>query len=323
MLAAIEVAVAADGLTLAPRVQPGRPIALGRGSSCDVVLTDPFVDWVHALVWTDGVRLWVQDLGSSNGTFVGEERLTEITSLGTDGELRLGPNVDLRLRLRADAQPPALALEATELGVRYPLRGDSFVLGDTPEADVRLVDSEVAVLRIGAQGGLRLLRGGAYEELDVGGVFSAGGQKFRVVRQEETQTPTLRSGGNSAPIELRCSLDGPTGPMAEVTDLTTGQCHRVRSENRVVLLYLLGRRLVADRDCGVPFAERGWLSDADVTAGIWGRSARYQDGNTLHVLLHRLRSELRKGGVDPTFLVKERRHLRANVQLVRLLDRAR
>jgi hypothetical protein len=48
---------------------------LGAGADNDIVLSDPFISSQHvSMVW-DGVEWWVKDLGSKNGTFIGEVRL--------------------------------------------------------------------------------------------------------------------------------------------------------------------------------------------------------------------------------------------------------
>ncbi len=48
---------------------------LGAGADNDIVLSDPFISSRHARMVWDGVEWWVEDLGSKNGTFIGEVRL--------------------------------------------------------------------------------------------------------------------------------------------------------------------------------------------------------------------------------------------------------
>jgi hypothetical protein len=64
---------------------------LGRDADNHVVLDDERVSHHHALITVrDGVY-WLEDLGSTNGTFVGEERRVMAAHPLTDGEvLRLG-----------------------------------------------------------------------------------------------------------------------------------------------------------------------------------------------------------------------------------------
>ena len=81
----------------------GNAMVLGRDPQCDHVLDYPMVSWRHARITRDGASLFVEDLNSSNGTFVNGERIRERTAvkpgdvvglgsyrflLGTDGNFR-------------------------------------------------------------------------------------------------------------------------------------------------------------------------------------------------------------------------------------------
>jgi hypothetical protein len=75
----------------------GAPVTFGRGSECTVPLSDEYVSTQHArLLYHDG--LWyVEDLGSTNGTYLGNERLTRSIQVGARTRIRLGKTV-LELR---------------------------------------------------------------------------------------------------------------------------------------------------------------------------------------------------------------------------------
>lgn len=88
---------------------PGRSVALfegelnvGRSRGCGIVLADPCISRVHALVTIRAGRVFVQDLRSSNGTFVNGERILEERELGEGDRLAIG-NFDLVLRAGAPA----------------------------------------------------------------------------------------------------------------------------------------------------------------------------------------------------------------------------
>jgi len=75
----------------APRRVPmsGRPIRIGRGPECELVLRDSGVSRRHArLSARDGVLI-LTDLGSTNGTMVNGHRITEV-ALGAGDRIELG-----------------------------------------------------------------------------------------------------------------------------------------------------------------------------------------------------------------------------------------
>ncbi len=53
-----------------------RPLKIGRRTGNDIVLPDPYVSGTHALIEIVGDEVRITDLGSTNGTFLGEVRLT-------------------------------------------------------------------------------------------------------------------------------------------------------------------------------------------------------------------------------------------------------
>src|SRR5712691_7987 len=59
----------------------GAAMELGRDPQSDCVLDYPMVSWRHARITRDGASLFVEDLKSSNGTFVNGERIRERTAV--------------------------------------------------------------------------------------------------------------------------------------------------------------------------------------------------------------------------------------------------
>ncbi len=68
----------------------GQGLRIGRDPVCDLMVDDPRVSRIHATVWSDpGGTVVLEDLGSTNGTFVGDDRVTGCRVIG-DVRLALG-----------------------------------------------------------------------------------------------------------------------------------------------------------------------------------------------------------------------------------------
>jgi pSer/pThr/pTyr-binding forkhead associated (FHA) protein len=69
-------------------------LTVGRGGGCGVVLPDDqFVSTVHARLFRRGDDLFVEDLGSRNGTFVNGERIQAPTRLRRGDRVQFGETV--------------------------------------------------------------------------------------------------------------------------------------------------------------------------------------------------------------------------------------
>jgi pSer/pThr/pTyr-binding forkhead associated (FHA) protein len=69
-------------------------LSVGRAGGCGVVLVeDTFVSQVHARVFRRGRQMYVEDLGSRNGTFVDGERITEPTRINRGTRVQFGQTV--------------------------------------------------------------------------------------------------------------------------------------------------------------------------------------------------------------------------------------
>jgi hypothetical protein len=67
---------------------------LGRGGGCTVPLAfDTFVSTVHARAMDRDGTLWVEDLGSRNGTFVNGEQVHEATRVTKGSRVQVGETV--------------------------------------------------------------------------------------------------------------------------------------------------------------------------------------------------------------------------------------
>jgi pSer/pThr/pTyr-binding forkhead associated (FHA) protein len=63
---------------------------VGRDSGNDIVLDDEQVSARHARIWCTGEEFWVEDLESTNGTYVNGQRIGGATRLQAGDLLKLG-----------------------------------------------------------------------------------------------------------------------------------------------------------------------------------------------------------------------------------------
>ncbi len=111
----VEVTVAMRGTT----------IVLGRDPNCDHVLDYPMVSWRHAKIDRNGTSLFVEDLKSSNGTFVNGQRISDRTAVKPGDVVGLG---SYRFVLTGDGSfrkrdsRGDLTLEARDIRVEVPGR---------------------------------------------------------------------------------------------------------------------------------------------------------------------------------------------------------
>ena len=73
------------------------PILIGRGADAAIRLDDDYVSTRHARIAASGDQWFVEDLGSTNGTYVGTSRITQPTAIALGTQVRIGKTI-LELR---------------------------------------------------------------------------------------------------------------------------------------------------------------------------------------------------------------------------------
>ncbi len=68
-------------------------ILLGRAPSCTLVLDDDYSSSRHARIFPQDGGWFVEDLGSTNGTYVDDQRISQVTPLGPGTRVRIGQSV--------------------------------------------------------------------------------------------------------------------------------------------------------------------------------------------------------------------------------------
>ena len=69
------------------------PILLGRGTDAAIRLDDDYVSTRHARFATNGEQWFVEDLGSTNGTYLGSQRISAPIPIGLGIQVRLGKTI--------------------------------------------------------------------------------------------------------------------------------------------------------------------------------------------------------------------------------------
>jgi len=101
-----------------------KPLILGRHPSCDQVLDFPMISSRHARLVRSGASLVVEDLGSTNGTFVNGRRISSPVRVQRDDVIALG---SYTVRLAADGSlkrrdcRDSITLEARDVSVDLPV----------------------------------------------------------------------------------------------------------------------------------------------------------------------------------------------------------
>ncbi len=68
-------------------------LIIGRDSKCHMVLDDTYVSQVHARIFSKDGAYVVEDLGSTNGTYLNRRRITSPTELQRGDQLKIGKTV--------------------------------------------------------------------------------------------------------------------------------------------------------------------------------------------------------------------------------------
>ena len=291
------------------------PLSVGRGNTNDLVIDDGMVSWEHMKVWADSEKLWLSDVGSTNGTYVNGEPIKGTVVLQPGDEITAGSLklvVHVQTELEGPKKPSTIAVEEVVSGLKRPMQGGRFVIGSAKDADLRILDAAPYVAEFAVHGpdDCMLVMGHDDYPLELGEEVEIGGLRLRLVEVEAQREKTLKPIIDRFPYKVEASLDGPTGPYAKLTHLRNGHHCRIEAETRAILLYLLAQRIVEDRAAPQPPMEIGWVPDDEVIVGVWGKSGLPDGANRLKVLVHRLRAELKKSDFDPWVIERRRRFIR-------------
>jgi len=73
------------------------PILIGRASTCTVVIEDDYLSARHCRIFPENGQWFVEDLGSTNGTYLGNQKVEDPVPLAVAERVRIGATtVELR-----------------------------------------------------------------------------------------------------------------------------------------------------------------------------------------------------------------------------------
>lgn len=73
---------------------PGTEMSLGRSAMCEIAIPDDvYASTVHAKVFADGAHMLIEDLQSTNGTYVNTERVVVPTRLARGDVVQVGGTI--------------------------------------------------------------------------------------------------------------------------------------------------------------------------------------------------------------------------------------
>lgn len=245
---------------------------------------------------------------------MGGQRIDGAQPIDDTDALRIGDRVEARVVgapavLDRGANAGALLIEDEASGVRIKAPTPPFTIGGGAGDGVRLQGLEPGAVAVVAEapGGLTL---DPDEVWAAGARRSVGERALRLIRVAGAMAATVGQDTDLPEIHVEVTLEGAAGAEAWVSAVPGGAPVLVGSGNRAALVYLLARRLQADRDAGIDADTAGWCSDEDLGVGVWGRAWMQQDVNGLHVLIYRLRKGLQSQGFDADVVQKRRKATR-------------
>jgi pSer/pThr/pTyr-binding forkhead associated (FHA) protein len=68
-------------------------IMIGRGADCQIILDDDYVSTRHARVVSGENGVYVEDMGSTNGSYVNGQRITAPTTITMSDTVRIGKTI--------------------------------------------------------------------------------------------------------------------------------------------------------------------------------------------------------------------------------------
>jgi hypothetical protein len=228
---------------------------VGRAAACAVRLASPRASGEHAVLFWDGGKWTVRDLGSTNGTFVAGRRITvgERVPLAAGTALAFGDEADAWTLV--EAGPPNAGARREETGELILAEHGLLALPDGADPRATIFEDRSGRWMIEAQGEVR-------PAVDQARVDADGAWVLHVPPPAEDSVPTTHA------LSGKPKLIGATVLRFEVSHdeehialslVHGGEVQPLGARAYGELLLLLARQRLRDRDEGLPAPEQGWI----------------------------------------------------------------
>lgn len=268
----------------------GQGLSVGRNHVCGLILTDPRVSGLHAQFDLRGGRLFITDLGSRNGTWVGERRVIG-TRVVADGDVVvLGRAARLRVKLEGATVARGPVLRDAKLGVAWRVEHPRTIdVGDVGSVDVRPTSDGRIAWTFGDQSGV-----------------ARAGQALPIAPERLVVSAPPPSRGTIdttlLPYRVSARLVGGHGAVVEISRLSGPPLARFQGTLQAMLIYVLAQAAHEDGD----LADGGWRPDDILRSALWGAQYRKLARNTFNMVVSRTRQHLEDAGLDPACIEKKK-----------------
>jgi pSer/pThr/pTyr-binding forkhead associated (FHA) protein len=280
---------------------------IGRSDENDLVLEDNGVSAYHAVLeWTDNGQWQVRDLGSTNGSFLGRERLSSgIARVVEMGDvLRFADNQHWEL---CDVSPPSLEVVNTGSGERRMAEDGILLLSSDEDNWVEVVQTSSGLWNVEENGRSAVLKNG--EVIRSGDDF----WKVKLPRAIGPTTPLTKSSpGYSrrlAEAHFRFFVSQDLEHIRLTISLGKDEWISERAHNWL-LLQMAKIRIDEEANPSVQTEEAGWIY-VDELCTIAGMNTE----SRVNVEIHRIRKEMSKLGIPEPAAVVERRRGTGKVRI--------
>lgn len=177
------------------RLTEGAPAAIGRHSSCELVLRKDDISRRHAEVFHEGGEFRLRDLGSTNGTYLNGERVDGQAVLRAGDKIEIGSSIIVFCQVDGDVGllDDAPSVEKTMIAERLPASASEAFQGELSEIPP---DALLQLLEMGRKSGLLELR------------LRDGAGRIWIERGYPVHAETEKALGFDAAIAIVSSLEG-------------------------------------------------------------------------------------------------------------------